>query len=244
MCFSETLSFINAGILIIGSFFVYPKYKLSIILIFLALKDLIQGFLYKFQNNETLENNLTVLSWIHICFQPLFVNIFMSNFSKNKNNYWNIIFIISFLYGIFALTTLKKFDIQNDPNCSISNNGTDIESLLSILQFREKNKFNDFCAKETSSYIGKYHIAYKFNRDTDILLFPVMYLILMIIPSLFTKSRILGIIWALFISIIYIFFNNVGEGEKAAIWCFLSIIFFLPISIFNKQVSDFLKYLT
>ena len=70
-----------------------------------------------------------------------------------------------------------------------------------------------------------------------------MYLILMIVPSLFTKSRILGIIWALFISIIYIFFNNVGEGEKAAIWCFLSIIFVLPISIFNKQVSDFLKYL-
>lgn len=167
----------------------------------------------------------------------------MSNFSKNKNNYWNIIFIISFLYGIFALTTLKKFDIQNDPNCSISKNGTDIESLAAILQFREKNKFNDFCAKETTSYIGKYHIAYKFNRDNDILLFPVMYLILMIIPSLFTKSRILGIIWALFISIIYIFFNNVGEGEKAAIWCFLSIIFFLPISIFNKQVSDFLKYL-
>ena len=140
MCFSETLSFINAGILIIGSFFVYPKYKLSIILIFLALKDLIQGFLYKFQNNEILENNLTVLSWIHICFQPLFANIFMSNFSKNKNNYWNIIFIISFLYGIFALTTLKKFDIQNDPNCSISKNGTDIESLLSFLQMYSKFK--------------------------------------------------------------------------------------------------------
>jgi len=36
------------------------------------------------------------------------------------------------------------------------------------------------------------------------------------------------------------FFNNIGEGEKAAIWCFLSIIFFLPISIFNKQIKKFL----
>lgn len=226
MCFSETLSFINAGILIIGSYFVYPKYKLSIILIFLALKDLIQGFLYKFQNNETLENNLTVLSWIHICFQPLFVNIFMSNFSKNKNNYWNIIFIICFLYGIYALTTLNEFDIQNDPDCIT------------------KNKKNDFCSKHTTSYIGKYHIAYKFNRDNDILIFPIIYLILMFIPTLFTNSRILGIIWGLFVGVIYIFFNNVGEGEKAAIWCFLSIIFFLPIAIFNKQISDFLKHLT
>ena len=221
MCFSETQSFINAILLIIGSIFVYPKYRLSIILIFLALKDLIQGFLYKYQQNEKLENSLTVLSWIHICFQPLFVNIFMSNFSQNKNNYWNIIFIISFLYGIYTLTTLKEFDIQNDPDCN-------------------SNKKNDFCSINTTSYIGKYHIAYKFNRDNDILFFPIIYLLLMFIPSLFTNSRILGIIWGLFVGLIYIFFNNIGEGEKAAIWCFLSIIFFLPISIFNKQISKIL----
>ena len=221
MCFSETQSFINAILLIIGSIFVYPKYRLSIILIFLALKDLIQGFLYKYQHNEKIENVLTVLSWVHICFQPLFVNIFMSNFSQNKNNYWNIIFIISFLYGIYTLTTLKEFDIQNDPDCN-------------------SNKKNDFCSINTTSYIGKYHIAYKFNRDNDILFFPIIYLILMFIPTLFTNSRILGIIWGLFVGLIYIFFNNIGEGEKAAIWCFLSIIFFLPISIFNKQISKFL----
>jgi len=221
MCFSETQSFTNAIMLIIGSIYVYPKYRLSIFLIFLALKDLIQGFLYKYQHNEKIENVLTVLSWVHICFQPLFVNIFMSNFSQNKNNYWNIIFIISFLYGIYTLTTLKEFDIQNDPDCN-------------------SNKKNDFCSINTTSYIGKYHIAYKFNRDNDILFFPIIYLLLMFIPSLFTNSRILGIIWGLFVGLIYIIFNNIGEGEKAAIWCFLSIIFFLPISIFNKQISKIL----
>jgi len=221
MCFSETQSFTNAIMLIIGSIYVYPKYRLSIFLIFLALKDLIQGFLYKYQHNEKIENVLIVLSWVHICFQPLFVNIFMSNFSQNKNNYWNIIFIISFLYGIYTLTTLKEFDIQNDPDCN-------------------SNKKNDFCSINTTSYIGKYHIAYKFNRDNDILFFPIIYLLLMFIPSLFTNSRILGIIWGLFVGLIYIIFNNIGEGEKAAIWCFLSIIFFLPISIFNKQISKIL----
>jgi hypothetical protein len=224
MCFSETQSFTNAIMLIIGSIYVYPKYRLSIFLIFLALKDLIQGFLYKYQHNEKIENVLTVLSWVHICFQPLFVNIFMSNFSQNKNNYWNIIFIISFLYGIYTLTTLKEFDIQNDPDCN-------------------SNKKNDFCSINTTSYIGKYHIAYKFNRDNDILFFPIIYLLLMFIPSLFTNSRILGIIWGLFVGLIYIIFNNIGEGEKAAIWCFLSIIFFLPISIFNKQISKILFYI-
>ena len=246
MCFSERQSFINSIILIIGSIFVYPKYRLSIFLIFLALKDLIQGFLYRYQHNEKLENTLTVLSWIHICFQPLFVNIFMSNFSQNKKKYWNIIFIICFLYGIYTLTTLKEFDIQNDPECSITKNGIDIESITSILYFGKKRDVNDFCSKHTTSYIGNYHIAYKFNRDNDILFFPIIYLILMFIPSLFTNSRILSIIWGLFVGLIYIFFgliHNMGEGEKAAIWCFLSIIFFLPIAIFNKQISKFLMYL-
>ena len=62
----------------------------------------------------------------------------------------------------------------------------------------------------------------------------------MFVPSLFTKSRNLDIIWGLFVGLIYIYFNNIGEGEKAAIWCFLSIIFFLPIAIFNKQISKLL----
>lgn len=223
MCFSETQSFINSTILIIASVIVYPKYRLSIFLIFLGFKDLIQGFLYKYQNNEKLKNNLTVLSWIHICFQPLFVNIFISHFSEKKyNNYWNIIFIICLLYGIYTLTTLKEFDIQNDPNC------------IKI------DKNDDFCSKYTTSYIGKYHVAYKFNRDNDYLFFPIIYLILIFVPGLFTNCRILVIIWGIFVTLIYIFLNDIQNGEKAAIWCFLSIIFFLPITLFNKQISKYL----
>lgn len=95
------------------------------------------GFLYKYQHNEKIKNVLSVLSWIHICFQPLFVNIFMSNFSQNKTTYWNIVFIISFLYGIYTLTTLKELDIQNDPDCI------------------KKDKNDDFCSKHTTSYLGR-----------------------------------------------------------------------------------------
>jgi len=224
MCFTERQSFINVIILIIGSIFVYPKYRLTIFLIFLASKDLIQGFLYKYQHNEKLEKNLTILSWIHICFQPLFVNMFISYFSEKKyNNYWNIIFVICLLYGIYTLTTLKEFDIQNDPHCN------------------KIDKNDDFCSKYTTSYIGKYHIAYKFNRDNDRIFFPIIHLILIFVPSLFTNCRILGIIWGLFVILIYIYFNDIGNGEKAAIWCFLSIVFFLPIAIFNKQISKYLR---
>ena len=219
MCFSETQSYLHAIILIIGSIFVYPETRLYLPLIFLALKDLIQGLSYRNIRKNKSTQFLTALSWIHICFQPLFVNVFASYFDKNFK-YWNIIFLICLFYGLYNITKLKEFDIQNDPNCV------------------KINKFNDFCSKKTQSYIGKYHIGYKFKRDSDKIFFPITYyLILTFLPSLFTKARNFGITWILFVGLIYSIFNNVGHGEKAAIWCYSSIIIFLPFALFNKQVS-------
>lgn len=222
MCFSETQSYINFIILIIGSIFVYPKYRLSIPLIFLALKDLIQGLSYRNVKRKKSTHFLTTLSWIHISFQPLFVNIFASYFDKNFK-YWNVIFLICIIFALHNITVLKKFDIQNDSNCI------------------KQNKYDDFCSKKTQSYIGKYHLGYKFKTDNTRhpYFYPILP-ILMIVPSLFTKSRLLGLIWFLFIGIIYSIFNNIGHGEKGAIWCFSSILLALPIAIFNKEVSKFL----
>lgn len=222
MCFSETQSYINSALLVITSIYVYPKYRLSIPLVFLALKDLIQGLSYRNIKMNKSTQFLTSLSWIHICFQPLFVNIFMSNFSQNKNNYWNMIFIMCFIFGIYAVTILNEFDIQNDPDCI------------------KKYKYDDFCSKKTQSYIGKYHLGYKFSTDNINIFFLHIYLIIMFIPCLFTNSRFIGISWGLFFGVILIFFNNIGEGEKAAIWCFNSILFAAPIAIFNKQISKYL----
>lgn len=229
MCFSETGSYLNTIILIFGSIFVYPKYRLAIFLLFLALKDFIQGLSYRNIKNKKSTKFLTSLSWIHICFQPLFVNIFMSHFSQNKNNYWYIVYLISFLYGLYAVTTLTEFDIQNDPDCITTNTR------------------DDFCSKYTTSYIGKYHLGYKFSTDKGGVIFPQMYLIIMLIPSLFTNSRLLCFFWILFILMINISYNTINntkfqenDGEKAAIWCFLSIVFFLPIALFEKQASKYL----
>ena len=66
-------------------------------------------------------------------------------------------------------------------------------------------------------------------------------MILIFIPNLLTKSRILGLISWLFYIIIYQIFSNIGSGEKAAIWCFLSIIYFLPIAIFENKILNIIK---
>lgn len=219
MCFSETQSYINTVILVITSIYVYPKYRLSIPLIFLALKDLIQGLAYRNIKMNKSTQLLTSLSWVHICFQPLFINIFLSYFDKNFK-YWNTIFFICFIIGLYNITTLNEFDIQNDPDCI------------------KKNKYDDYCSKKTQSYIGKYHLGYKFN--TDNYTYIKIIIILMFLPSLFTKSRLLSIIFCIASLIIYNIFNKIGSGEKSAIWCFLIILLAVPYAVFNKQISKFL----
>jgi len=222
MCFTENQSYINTILLIGSGLYLLPNYRLSISLIFLAIKDLIQGLTYYNLRNNLDTDFLTTLSWIHISFQPLIVNLFLSHFDK-KFIYWNFIFLISVLYAFYSLTKLKKFDIQNDGNCKPS------------------TFLNDHCSQKTKSYIGKHHIGYKFKTDSTIKYMKYFWPFIMFIPSLFTKSRLLGIGWFIFVSFIYLFFYNVGSGEQAAIWCFVSIIYALPIALFHKYIQKILN---
>lgn len=226
MCFTETQSYINTILLLIGAYYKRKKLRLSLLLLFLASKDLIQGLAYRYINNKKILNILGILSWIHISLQPLFVNLFISHFDKNKNNqkYWNLIFILSILYAFLNILTLKEFNIDNDPLCN-------------------DNKYPDFCAKETSLKHGKYHIKYMFARDNDKFMILIIYYLIMLLPALFTNARVIIILWSIFILIITIFIYkfNIAIGEFAAIWCFLSIIFFLPITIFEKSIVKILN---
>lgn len=186
----------------------------------MGVKDLLQTFLYEFDDNEYYKKFFSVLSYIHICFQPLFVNMLLSYFSKAalicNSSYWNLVFVISFIFGLYQLTNLDVFDIQN-------------------YGLYCQDKSSDFCSDKNSSYIGKYHVAYKFRIKFKYYTF---FLILMIIPGLFTNSYIHSITWAIFILLIKIIFNDVRDGEIGAIWCLLSIIPTIPVVYYRKSILE------
>lgn len=211
MCFTERHSYFNAVLLLIGGYIVKDNIRLTLPLLFLAFKDILQGLLYRGHNKKL----WSTLSWVHICFQPLFVNLFISHFD-HENIIWKYVFLICGLWGIYMMTTIEELDIQNNPNCNLKQD-------------------TDFCAKETSAYMGKHHIAYLFNRDD--IPFTYSYRALMFLPLLFTKARFLYILWGLFAYISYYFFNDIRSGERSAIFCLSSIVYFLPIAIFNKNIS-------
>ena len=216
MCFTESQSFIHTIILIIGSTFIFPEYRLSATLIFLSLKELIQGLLYRNIRNKKSTKSLTILSWIHICFQPLFANIFFSHFHKDFK-YWNIIFLICFLGGLYSMTYLEELDIQDDPNCHLISD-------------------DDYCSPETGSYLGKYHIGYQFNLDQGWEKIRYMYY-LMLILGLFTDAKYVNMIWILSTILTLHIFKDTKRGEVAAIWCYLSILVILPIALLHKKIQ-------
>ena len=156
MCFNEPQSYVNFLLLLIGALICFPHWRLYSLLIFLALKELLQGLLYRNIENKKVNNTLTKLSWIHICFQPLMVNIFLSQFSKNNYIYWNVIFVLCAIYGFYTITTLKDYKIRNNDDC-----------------VKIDNK-NDFCSNNTLSYIGKYHVGYGFRRNSQLYIFPAL----------------------------------------------------------------------
>ena len=223
MCFTETQSYVNVILLVIGGIFAFPYWRLSMPMFFLACKDLLQGLLYRYIENKKINNTLTKLSWIHICFQPLFVNIFSSNFSRQNIVYWNVIFVLCALYGLHSITNLSDYDIQNNEDCATS------------------NKKNDYCSNNTLSYIGKHHVGYRFSTDkSDTLIYMYMYIIFTFLPSLLTSSRVMGIIWAIFVIIIQTVGNylKLGSGETSAIWCFTSVFYALPIAVIYKLTNS------
>lgn len=228
MCFTKEQSFVNTFLLWAVAFYIYPRWELSLGLIFLSFKDLIQGLSYYSieKKNDKMNKILTSLSWIHICFQPLFVNLILSYFDKSKKTFWYFIFILCIIFGLYKITILNEFDIQDDPDCD----------------YKLTSSKNDFCSKNTYSYIGKYHIGYRFRTDNKVKITSWIYILLMFVPVIFTKAKLLGLIWSIFVSIIFFigYLKNIGSGERAAIWCFLSIIIGIPISLFSEQIKKFL----
>ena len=165
---------------------------------------------------------LTILSWVHVSFQPLFVNMALSHFSPAYSNYYTYVMLICAVYGVYNLTVLDDLDIQNDPDCIATN--------------------SDWCAKETQSYQGRYHIAYRFRTDRQSTWYSLLYWLLMFLPCLLTPSWPIGIGWLFFVVCIYAFgyLRKLGTGEIGSMWCFLSIVYALPVALLHRPIEKLL----
>ena len=163
---------------------------------------------------------MTALGWFHICWQPLFSNIAMSavdsnNLKKEREFTWGIIFKLCFVSGVLMASRMV-FPL--------------------VLGGYTNNDYFVMCTEEmegvcprpnemrTCAYQGNFHVGWTFNMLKPSYPFPnvATHLINMFILPFLMGCRINAII---------LFFTGPGismwfparDGERAAIWCFLSI---------------------
>ena len=125
MCFSEHMSLAIGITGILSSLYFYNKnIYASIGIGYFALMEIIQFFQYKVINqcNNKYNTFLTNLGYIHICFQPLFFNIWLFAFTKKPTF---IFLYMSFFAGLLLASRLfvaKDEDLcdnKNEPLCGI-----------------------------------------------------------------------------------------------------------------------------
>jgi hypothetical protein len=137
MCFSENISLTIGLTGILSSLYFYKINRYAAIGIgYFALMEILQFFQYKVINQCDNKYNklLTNIGYIHICFQPLFFNLWLFAFTKNPNF---IFLYMSFFAGLLLASRL--FFVNDKELC---------------------NNNEPLCGKTTCSFSGNRHIAW------------------------------------------------------------------------------------
>lgn len=219
MCFTQPMSLLFAVLGLSASAYLYKKYTYASISIgYFALMELLQyfQFFYIDKCNNYYNKLLTIIGYIHICFQPIFVNLWFFQFVK-KPNY-------SFIYLSLAaaLLLLSRLIVTNDKHLCDNTN-------------------EPLCGKKTCTFSGKKHLAWniRLRAPGQYWFTPSigLHFFMWVIPvlTLFEIKPLIALLLTLPYFAIFIT-NNIHE--QPAIWCFFSIIqliiTFIIIKFFMK----------
>lgn len=152
MCFGKSWSATSLSVLVGSAIFcAYHKvdWRIVVSVVFLAWKELIQLMLYYNVNDcNPINTLLTVMAWIHISFQPFFILLLISAFSK-KSKLYDLPLFLALVFAIFNSIRIKELHpgfVKYD--CA------------------HKIKSDSMCREKTCSVPGEYHLAYGFNLSS------------------------------------------------------------------------------
>ena len=138
MCFSENMSLTISIVGIVSSIYFFKiNIYASIGIFYFSLMELIQYFQYKVINQCDSNYNkfLTRIGYLHICFQPLFFNIWLFAFIKKPKF---VFLYMSFIAGLLLASRL--FFVKDNELCDTNN--------------------EPLCGPKTCAFSGERHIAW------------------------------------------------------------------------------------
>jgi len=201
MCFSENMSLTIGTAGLLSSLYFYNKnIYASIGIGYFALMEIIQFFQYKVINQCNNDYNifLTKIGYIHICFQPLFFNIWLFAFTKNPNF---IFLYLSFFAGLLLMSRL--FYVKDNELCDTKN--------------------EPICGDKTCSFSGERHIVWSVRLRAGSWFTPTigLHFFMWVFPVLTTLQ--LKPILAMLLTAPYLGLLTSNIHEQPAIWCYTGI---------------------
>lgn len=176
-------------------------YRIAAMPVFLFVKEWIQYQTYQDLRCNRRNEILSTMSWIHISFQPLIVNLFLSYFAKDAQKEYRIVLWLCGIFAVFNMARLRELRGRVSKPCHAG--------------------AKDMCRATTCSYMGQRHIAYGFNlQSADDMYAPswFTYLLLSFAPALILGPRVLGMTHMAVAILGGVLARGYG-GEGAAIWC-------------------------
>ena len=198
-------------------------------LTYFALMEFLQAITYIYINQCTLFENkaLTLLGYIHVMFQPFFINMVAMYFIPEdiKNRISPYVYTTCGIALVFFL--IKLYPLANLDLCNVGN--------------------EPFCGSFTCSYRGDWHIAWQIplnnllseplfaNRIKGLHSYTYM-MVAFILPLLYGSWRFILVTFLLGPCIAFFLTKNINEFP--AVWCLFSIA--LCLTVIKSPIRKYL----
>jgi hypothetical protein len=215
MCWNFTASIVLTTIGLIISLYLIKKKDdpyLWIPLIYFSLMEFLQVFTYLYLNQCDLPINqlLTYLGYLHIAFQPFFMNMIMLHFIpvKVRNKISGYVYAISFVVAILMLIKVYPFAWA--------------ESCIAGV--------NTMCGQNLCSVSGNLHLAWQLPIKDFGSIFEYAYpFAVFVLPLIYGAWKIN--LYQILLGPVFVVLLTNNPNEFPALWCLFSIAIFVLVLV-------------
>lgn len=220
MCWSGEASTVLAAVGLSSTAYFYYKKEpapLCAALGFFSLMEALQAYTYTVidQCDNPANQVATLLGYIHIAFQPIFVNAVSMYFVPDKVR--EKIIVPVYLFCLFATVCLliRIYPFDWAPLCY------EVKTKILFLQDYIDSFNMPFCGKRICSTSGSWHIAWEIPASANLVLFDMYAVAIFVLPILYGSWKVT--FYHLITGPLLAYLSTGNANEWAAVWCLYSI---------------------
>lgn len=218
MCWSGEASagLAAAGFISTGYFFYKGESKvLCAALAYFSLMELLQAYTYSVIDQCFNPNNqvATFLGYMHIAFQPFFVNAVAMHFIPQALRQRISIWVYCFCFTAAVIFMMRIYPFEWAQYC--------YEKSYQFLLANDIKFDMPFCGKEICSVSGEWHIAWQIPANGNLLMANAYVYAAFLLPLLYGSWKL--VIYHFITGPLLSFFTTSNMNEWAAVWCLYSI---------------------